>query len=158
MSEQGMRKKLVRALRPLHAVSVENPALPGTPDVNYVEGWIELKWLRKWPVGEDTIVRIDHFTPQQRVFHIRRRQAGGRCWFMLQCRREWLLLDGADAALNINTEWCTKAHLIELAVHYWPQSLDQRELVECLTREPKNFSLTGDAEATLRQLLRSGTV
>ncbi|RKZ20214.1 hypothetical protein DRQ50_00210 [bacterium] len=157
MSEQGMRKAVTKMLKPLNAISVENPVLPGTPDVNYVEGWIELKWIRAWPKGEDTPVRIEHYTPQQRVWALRRRRAGGRCWWLLRCRSEWLLLDGADAALVVNTEGCNKTKLIEVAVKYWPKSIDQKELIECLTREPKNFTLAGDAELKLRRLLLNGT-
>ena len=78
MSEASQRRTVVRALSGLHAIPVENPvACPGTPDVNYVEGWIELKNLRSWPKRAATIVRIEHFTEQQRRFLRRRCDYGG---------------------------------------------------------------------------------
>lgn len=154
MSEQGMRSRVTKALRQLDAIAVENPVRPGTPDVNYVEGWIELKWLRKWPVNEETIVPFPHFTTQQRVFHLRRRMAGGNCWVMIQCRREWLLLTGEDAALHLGKtsylQLCTLAHKV------WQNGLIQKELVECVSTPMKSYSFTEDDKAKLRRMLRSG--
>lgn len=154
MSEQGMRGRVTKALRVLDAIAVENPAHIGTPDVNYVGGWIELKWLRRWPVNEDTVVAFPHFTTQQRIFHIRRRQAGGACWVMVQCRREWLLFAGEDAALHLGK--CTKQQMISLAHKVWPNGLVQKELVECVSNPMKSYSFTGDDAAKLRKTLRTG--
>lgn len=39
-SEKDMRKRVVSALKTLHAVSVENGVGAGTPDVNYAGGWL----------------------------------------------------------------------------------------------------------------------
>lgn len=155
MSEQGMRQKVVKALAKLNAMSVENPALPGTPDVNYAEGWIELKWLRAWPSGEDTPVRFDHWTPQQRLWHLRRRKVGGRSWVLVQCRREWLLLDGADAALHLNSS--TRSELCALSANHWPNGLVEEELREWVSRTQRNFSLTAADVAKLKQRPLSGS-
>lgn len=130
MSESGQRGRVVRALRELDAVAVENPARPGTPDVNYIDGWIELKWLRRWPARSETPVAIDHYTKQQRAWARRRIRRGGACWWLLQVGREWLLLDGAVAALHVGE--ATREELINLADHYWPNGLRDKELVECL--------------------------
>ena len=71
-----------RKLRPvliaakLDPVRVENPIHPGTPDVNLVGRWIELKCIPAWPVRDTTVVRIPHYTPQQRVWLYRRTSAG----------------------------------------------------------------------------------
>lgn len=120
----------MKALRPLNAVAVENPACPGTPDVNYIEGWIELKWLRHWPVRPETIVRIPHFTSQQRIWHFRRRRAGGQSWFLLQVRKEWLLIDGAVAALTVNKS--TRIELLHNTSAYWSDGLPESDLVDLL--------------------------
>lgn len=98
MSEKGMRQRVVRALKSLDAISVENPAYPGTPDVNYIGGWLELKWKRHWPKGADTPLRMPHFTPQQRVWLTRRARKGGTALVLLQVGQEYLLLLPDDAA------------------------------------------------------------
>lgn len=87
------------------AIRVENPAHPGTPDVSWcmngIEGWLELKHLPHWPKRADTIVRIDHFTPQQRVWLRRRHLAGGRVHLLLKAEAEWLLFTGIVAANHV---------------------------------------------------------
>jgi hypothetical protein len=52
---------------------VENPTSPGTPDLCVgFRGkcyWIELKQLRDgWPTRANTIVRIDHYSAEQRLW------------------------------------------------------------------------------------------
>lgn len=151
MPESSMRRRVVRALRQFDAVPVENAAVPGTPDIEYVGGWIELKQMPKWPADPEGIVRIPHFTPQQRVFHIRRRRAGGSSWFLLQCKREWLLLDGAIAALSIGR--VRRRDLYDLAAHRSTGGLRKKELAECISRPMKSYCLTGDDVERLRSLL-----
>lgn len=131
MSEAGMRQRVVKILRPLDAVSIENSVGIGTPDINYREGWVELKWLRSWPKKDSTIVRLAHdLTKEQRVWLRRRASYGGNVWVLLQCRREWLLFYGEMAAHIIGT--CTKRELIDCSRKYWPNGLDGSELVEIL--------------------------
>jgi hypothetical protein len=147
VSESGMRQRVIRDLKPLAAIAVENPVLPGTPDVNYVEGWIELKWLRSWPIN-DGIVQIPHFTPQQRVWHYRRRKAGGCSWFLLQCKREWLLLDGALAAMVVNKS--TRIELIGHAERYWADGLVVQELIDRLASTQGPYQFTPEQIGRLR--------
>jgi len=91
LSERDMRGKVTKYLQELDAIAVENPAYPGTPDVNFIEGWFELKWLRDWPKGEDTVVKFSHYTPQQKVWMKRRHTKGGRVALLVQCKREWFM-------------------------------------------------------------------
>ena len=135
-----MRSTVVKALKPLHAVAVENPCWLGTPDVNYVEGWIELKWLRSWPKYHTSVVRLDHYTQQQRIFAWQRRHAGGQCWFLLQCRREWLLLDGAVAAMVVNRS--TRRELLSYCDAYWKAGLPGDDLIRLLQQRQAAFHPT----------------
>jgi len=149
MSEARMRGAVVKALKPLHGIAVENPCLPGTPDVNYIEGWIELKWLRAWPKRDDTIVRFDHYTTQQKIWAYLRRRAGGQCWFLMQCGREWLLLDGAIAAMVVNKS--TKAELIAASSAYFSSGLSSEDLLVLLEQRQPAFTPTKEEIAKFRE-------
>jgi len=124
--EQQQRQLLVKALNKvgLDATSVENPAYPGTPDIQFIDGWIECKYLEDWPKKAETTVRIPHFTQQQRVWLLRRYTScqkkeiwWGIGWLILYVSRtrEWLVFDGEAAALYVGKEGNNKAELLELA-------------------------------------------
>jgi hypothetical protein len=137
MSEQTMRQRVVRCLREWDAISVENPAYPGTPDVNYREGWIELKCMRRWPRNADTSpVLIDHFTPQQRVWLARRSRKGGNVHLMLQVGQEFLLFEGAVAAAVVGK--ATRPELYANTVRHWGKGLNEKEFRACLYENLKN--------------------
>lgn len=133
MSEAGQRRRVLRALRQCHGIPVENTAArAGTPDVNYAEGWIELKWLRQWPKRATTVVRLPHFRLVQRRWLRDRWRVGGAAWLLLQCRREWLLFDGQTAHDHVGQ--VTLKELRALARARWEYGLRDRELIECLKR------------------------
>lgn len=138
MSEQHQRQRVVRALRPLDAISVENPVYPGTPDVNYIGGWLELKWLRDWPKRATSPVAIPHFTPQQRAWLKRRWLRGGDAFLLLQVGKGWYLLDGNIAAEYVGK--VTRFVLERLARRSWPDGLRDEELREVLSSMPKRKS------------------
>lgn len=117
--EQQQRQLLVKALNQLKldAVSVENPACPGTPDVNYIGGWVELKYAVDWPARDDTPLRLDHFTPQQRCWLRRRWHFGGNVWLCLQVSktRHWIVFDGETAAKHLGKDGYHRDKLLGIA-------------------------------------------
>jgi len=134
MSEAGQRSRVIKALKSLDAFRADPPGVPaGTPDVNYIEGWIELKWLRFWPARETTVVRIEHFTDQQRRWLKRRWELGGNAWLLLQIGREWLLFHGLDAHDYVGN--LTRNGLYRCARMRWTKGLQNEELVACLKRD-----------------------
>jgi len=125
--EQQQRQKVVKALTKagLDATSVENPAYPGTPDVQFIGGWLELKYLEDWPAKADTTVRIPHFSQQQRVWLLRRFTAckklstnDYRAWLLIYVvsTKDWLLFDGETAAYHVAKDGTNKELLFRLAV------------------------------------------
>lgn len=138
MTEKAMWIRHVKpALARLDPVRVENPVNPGTPDVNYNLGWLELKFLREWPVRPETVVSVEHFTPQQRVWLLRRHKAGGRAFMLLQVEQDWLLFRGDVAATIVGH--ATRKQLIDASRGYWPNKLNPQELRECLTEPTQNY-------------------
>ena len=133
-----MRSNVVGLLKDagLDAMAVENPCNPGTPDVNLVEGWIELKQLPKWPKRGTTTVRIEHFTQVQRMWLARRWDKGGNVYLLLQVRQDWLLFSGEDAADHVGK--ATEAELGSTALRTWTGlSQLKKELPLCLSRSPR---------------------
>lgn len=124
MSESQLRRKVIDALRHWHAVSVENHAHPGTPDVNYVDGWLELKEIEKYPAPGPTIVQLPHFTKQQRAWLHCRLRAGGRAHVLLRVlrppraapRSRYVLLPALWAAQHLGHS--TRGELLEAGVSW----------------------------------------
>lgn len=133
MSEDAMwdtlRPVLVGAK--LDPVRVENTVGSGTPDVNYTEGWIELKFAKYWPKREATPLRLDHFVPEQRAWLTKRRKAGGKAFVLLKVGSdEWLLFEGLCAALYLGYE--PKERLYDLVIARWTRKPTTGEMKQCL--------------------------
>ena len=128
-----MRRTVVTALRKLGAIAVENSAYPGTPDVAYRDGWIELKHVAKWPKNPTRPLRIRHLTQQQRAWWLRWTMYGGRVHVLLQVgRKEWLLLDPTWAYENLGKT--SQPDIRFNAIADWRDGLDVAELIAILGR------------------------
>ena len=139
-SERDMRKTVVQLLKPLHAVSVENGCGIGTPDVNYRDGWIELKSV-DMPARHDTIVNVDHFTQHQRLWLRMRERSGGVALLLLKVDTTWLLYRGSVAAdiVGKSTMW----ELMKNSARIWPaQTPTQRGLIEALSKIRRDLQVS----------------
>jgi len=92
---------------------VENSAMPGTPDVYFKATgchgcWIELKHKAVWPARATTVVKFDHFTPQQRVWHTTAANEGVETFVMVRIKDEVFLFDGEEAAIGLGSSWTSK--------------------------------------------------
>lgn len=124
--ESRMRQRVITALRSLDPISVENVAHPGTPDVNCTAGWIELKCADAWPAREHTPLRLPHFTPEQRVWLLRRWRADRRAWLLLRVHNDWLLFTGEAAAQHVGR--VSRGDLLRVASAHWYPVLDDNRL------------------------------
>ena len=131
MKEAAMRQIVIKVLSGLDGVSVENPVRPGTPDLNYIEGWVELKVLEKWPARAATKIKVPCFTPQQRVWLNRRWDRGGAAYFLILIDGDWLLFDGATAGRFVGKDF-DKIQMIANALLYCTWKLDKAKLYRIL--------------------------
>lgn len=128
MSESSMWSTLRPHLKGLDPIRIENRLEKGTPDVNLANGsWIELKWRRRKPKNPSAILKLDHeYSQEQRVWAIKRFQAGGKIFVLLKISNEWLLFTGLIAA-----EYLEKVSLNELrkvACGRWIKRINSEEL------------------------------
>lgn len=135
MAESALNKRLLEALRPFDPVRVENGACPGTPDIECTLGWIESKYLERWPTRVP-IVKCEHYTPQQRVWAIKRRFAGGRVFFMLQVGKDYLLFHGDVAAKIVGHS--TKEEMLKATIAHWEGRLCGNKAFVSVLKNPDN--------------------
>lgn len=120
----------------LDPVRVENPAMPGTPDVNYVDGWIEMKAARGWPVKGGPLQLSHPPTAEQIAWLFRREAFGGKAWLVLSVgagtSREWFLF----TARSVRVLWARNQRPCEEQLR--AEALVQSREVEDIVRQLKN--------------------
>ena len=109
--EKDFRPVVTKVLRPIHGFAVENLVKPGTPDVAFIGGWMELKVVNEWPKNViHTKVRVRKFTPLQRRFLQKQIHKGGHAFLFVKCPdNEYFLFKGDWAAAYVDVssqdEW-----------------------------------------------------
>lgn len=118
------------------AVRIENSVRAGTPDVYFTMkdngrmGWMELKYEPHWPAKDKTPLKINHFTPEQRLFLTIHGRIGANIWLFLQVNQDYFLLSW-DVAIKIGE--LTRSNLIQEGYH-WPNKLVFPELKKVLKK------------------------
>ena len=84
----------------------EDKFCPGIPDVSFcyegVSGWIELKYLPKWPSKNSR--EIKHHTPHQKLWAKRYIESGGNYFLLLQVGNTCYLFCNGYSAENVYLE------------------------------------------------------
>lgn len=134
MSEKILSRHTTGILRRNHLdpQRVEDAVRMGVPDINYLHGWIELKVSPGWPKRADSRLPLEHFTPAQRVWLVRRCRYGGKAFVLLRVgAREYLLFRGDVAAKYLG--YSPRDVLVARALVHWPDGLIEEEFIRCVS-------------------------
>jgi len=117
---------------------IENMCQADAPDVEYIvmarTGWIELKFLPSSaiPKRATSVLRVDHYTDGQRLWHRTRAACGGRVWVFLRAGDEFFLFPGKVAARCLGLTW-TLEDCRNMSAGWWEGRVDWKELKVLLT-------------------------
>ncbi|MCK9231141.1 MAG: hypothetical protein RBS96_02535 [Dehalococcoidales bacterium] len=133
-SENGLKKTLYRKLRGLWIpTDIESPCSPGVPDIYYTNrvykrmGWVELKYIHRWPINSQRILKVEHFTPQQKNWIRLNHKAGARVFLMIQVGKDYLIFDG-ETAQNVGA--MNKHEMFVMALKSWSNRINSQELIK----------------------------
>lgn len=119
-----------------HLQRIEDAYQEAIPDLEYcilgASGWIELKFKNEGPKRESTVLRVDHYTPEQRLWHRNRAACGGRVWVFIRVAEEFFLFRGAHAAKHLGIDW-TLQDCRDRAIGHWRGRVDWNELRDLIT-------------------------
>lgn len=133
MAETDLNKRIMSALAGWDPHRVENSVGPGTPDIEYIGGHIESKQMPSWPKRVKTVLRVPHYVPEQRAWHVGRCSAGGRCWVVIEVDRDVFVMDGIVAAEHLGldfTKW-DMLHQSLLVMRPWSKRAFREFIEKC---------------------------
>jgi len=135
-SESNLWRYLKKKIgREWDATRHEDSIGSGVPDVSFgyreKNGWIELKYLKKFPARESTTIRIPHLTKAQCNWLINRNVKGRNCWILIQIANEYFLFS-ASAIGYIWHHVLTANQFRKVATGHWIKSIDKDEFLRIL--------------------------
>lgn len=126
-----MRSYLVSVMKPLHAVAIENHMRAGTPDINYIDGWIECKWLQAYPKNINNSIRFKHtLTQGQKLWLCSRAKRGGVALVCCKISKDWYVFDAFTAYANFDK--MNKEDMIEKSIYHSIGKLDKERFLAWL--------------------------
>lgn len=147
LPEQQLNDHVIAAMKGMDPVRIENTVGEGQPDINFRDGWIESKVIRKWPVRRDTIVRVDHYNKEQRGWHRKRRAAGGLVLVVIQVDRDYLIFDALWAAGNLG--YSTREDMLGNALMAMQAEWDGQRFHRWIKEYTENFLTSRGYSATI---------
>ena len=145
MSERNFASYFKKHMRAFgHFQRHEDLAAEGIPDISFAlessggsgfkgtQGWIELKWKRKYPVRPTTQIRFEHFTAAQKLWLRLRGRIAGNCWVFVQIEREWFLFPWNVAIEHLGK--MTRQEMYLRCFRWWQGRVEWSELAQTLER------------------------
>ena len=137
MSEAQFWRTLKKRLpSSAHFERIENLVAIGTPDVNFcwdgIEGWIELKFVPKWPKYKGKIITKKLWKPEQRIWALKRIRSGGKSFLFIQIEKDYLLFNSKIAEMDL--EVISIEGLFEIALSHWHGSINIEEFKNALQK------------------------
>ena len=131
MSENNLWRYLQKNLKDSKTMlmRIEIPFYKGVPDVNFLidgnEGWLELKYIPQYPKKEITIVKVPHFTIEQKIWHNARFKNKGRTMVLIQVDDDYFIFKKEKINLlgSLN-----KYRMFQHANKFWKNKINFREL------------------------------
>jgi hypothetical protein len=116
------------------AQRIECNLAPGIPDVAYIcdgmFGWLELKAISSWPKRVNTVVKVGHFTSDQRLFLKRWSRRYVQTRLLLAVGPDFLLFSGEVAAIEVGN--VTEVRLRAITLGQWKRTIQWLELCNAL--------------------------
>ena len=114
----------------LDGIRIEGTNRAGTPDVNYIGGWIECKYLSRWPASADKRpVKFKHpWTKIQQIWARRRAKSGGTVILCAKVQREWFFWIYSDELRTLFGSM-TRPQMVQTASLHLPNGLDKQKLL-----------------------------
>ena len=127
---QNMRVAMGKPKHWLEATRHEDKLQSGICDVSFItklrnHGWMELKQIKKYPARATSIVRVEHYTTEQKQFIRRKGKRGGMTFLFIQVERDYYLFDWIGAQ---NLGHLTRKGMEETAVDWWAGKMNWEEL------------------------------
>ena len=138
MTEKRFYQYIKSGLDPMgfYLDRIESFISKGIPDICYSKrsreqsfGWIELKFSKAWPKGKKSIVKLDHFTKEQRNWIYTRGKATGRVFLFWKIGEDHLMYNH-EAVFTLGS--CTRGELLQQAISHWHKKIDFKELAKLL--------------------------
>jgi hypothetical protein len=140
-----MRSNLTKKLRALDPQPIESRMTGiGIPDLNFIGGWMECKWLRYWPKTCDTKpVKFEHpLTKEQQIWLWRRELAGGLALVGAQVSKSYFFWSGRHIKENNLWDRMTRPQMIAEAELYFPNGFDAQAFIHYV-RQKNASSIEG---------------
>lgn len=116
-----------------HATRIESSSGNGVPDVSFgipgTNGWMELKYIKEWPVRDTTKVKLP-LRPEQKHWIKVRGCLSGNVWVLIRIENNFFLLDWGQA-VEACDGWRFKDY-VENSTANWVNRVDFDELAAYL--------------------------